>query len=166
MTTFPGRPGAVITEYLTREASRERYEAGTEFQIGQIQMVAKPGPTSTSLPSVPGRFDLSELPLQRVTNFSGACLAAMVRSRLTSSTATTLSAGSCSSRPVGTAPGAPTTTVTRQQAVRSMLPAVDCRAPSETGSAGWRDLSLLRRATEGQGDRHLPGQGLGPAGLG
>jgi hypothetical protein len=33
MVTYPGLPGPQITPYLTREASRGRYAAGTEFAI-------------------------------------------------------------------------------------------------------------------------------------
>jgi kynurenine formamidase len=43
MITYPGLPGPVITDHLTREASRERYAPGTEFQIGRIDMVANTG---------------------------------------------------------------------------------------------------------------------------
>jgi kynurenine formamidase len=43
MTTYPGLPGPVICDYLSREASRERYAAGTEFQIGRIELVANTG---------------------------------------------------------------------------------------------------------------------------
>src|SRR4051812_24081199 len=43
MVTYPGLPGPVITDHLSREASRERYALGTEFQIGRIDMVANTG---------------------------------------------------------------------------------------------------------------------------
>src|SRR5688572_6334883 len=38
--TYPGLPAPVISDHLTREASRERYAPGFEFQIGRIDMVA------------------------------------------------------------------------------------------------------------------------------
>ena len=41
--TYPGLPGPVISDHLTREASRERYAPGYEFQIGRIDMVANTG---------------------------------------------------------------------------------------------------------------------------
>ena len=41
--TYPGLPGPVITDHLSREASRERYAPGYEFQIGRIDMVANTG---------------------------------------------------------------------------------------------------------------------------
>ena len=43
MTTFPGLPGPVICDFLSREASRGRYAPGVEFQIGRIDMVANTG---------------------------------------------------------------------------------------------------------------------------
>ena len=43
MITYPGLPGPVISDHLSREASRERYAPGTEFQIGRIDMVANTG---------------------------------------------------------------------------------------------------------------------------
>ena len=33
--TYPGLPAPVITDHLSREASRERYAPGYEFQIGK-----------------------------------------------------------------------------------------------------------------------------------
>ena len=75
MTTYPGLPGPVISDFLTREASRERYDAGTEFQIGDIQMVAN---TGTYLDTPAHRFhdgfDLSELPLECIADLDGVCL--------------------------------------------------------------------------------------------
>jgi len=41
--TYPGLPGPTITDHLSREASRERYAPGFEFQIGRIDMVANTG---------------------------------------------------------------------------------------------------------------------------
>ncbi len=43
MTTYPGLPGPVISVYMSYEASRLHYAAGTEFQIGRIEMVANTG---------------------------------------------------------------------------------------------------------------------------
>jgi kynurenine formamidase len=43
MITYPGLPGPVITDHLSREESRERYAPGTEFHIGRIDMVANTG---------------------------------------------------------------------------------------------------------------------------
>jgi kynurenine formamidase len=43
LVTYPGLPAARICDYLSRERSREVYEAGTEFQIASIEMVANTG---------------------------------------------------------------------------------------------------------------------------
>ena len=75
MTTYPGLPGPVISDFLTREASRERYEAGTEFQIGEIRMVANTGTyLDTPAHRFQDGFDLSQLPLERVAGLIGVCL--------------------------------------------------------------------------------------------
>src|SRR5688500_16655379 len=70
--TYPGMPAPVISDYLSREASRERYAAGTEFHIGRIDMIAN---TGTYLDTPAHRFgdgyDLSELPLERVAGVPG-----------------------------------------------------------------------------------------------
>lgn len=69
MTTYPGLPGPVISDHLSREASRASYSPGTEFQIGRIEMVAN---TGTYLDTPAHRFadgwDLAELPLERVAH--------------------------------------------------------------------------------------------------
>jgi len=41
--THRGLPGPLICDYLSREASRERYAPGTEFQIAKIEMVVNTG---------------------------------------------------------------------------------------------------------------------------
>src|SRR5436190_12819344 len=43
MITYKGLPPPVISDYLSRENSQQRYEAGTEFQIGKIEMIANTG---------------------------------------------------------------------------------------------------------------------------
>ena len=43
MLTYKGLPAPIICDYLSREASRKLYAAGTEFQIGRIDMVANTG---------------------------------------------------------------------------------------------------------------------------
>jgi arylformamidase len=43
MITYPGLPGPVICDYLSREASRRVYAPGVEFQIGRIDLVANTG---------------------------------------------------------------------------------------------------------------------------
>jgi arylformamidase len=69
MTTYPGLPGPLICDYLSREACRDRYAPGVEFQIGKIEMVAN---TGTYLDSPFHRYaegkDLSQLPLESLAD--------------------------------------------------------------------------------------------------
>ena len=43
MITYRGLPAPLICDFLSREDSRKYYAAGTEFQIGRIDMVANTG---------------------------------------------------------------------------------------------------------------------------
>src|SRR5215212_8871527 len=43
MITYKGFPAPVICDWLSREESRSRYDEGTEFQIGRIEMIANTG---------------------------------------------------------------------------------------------------------------------------
>ena len=65
LVTYPGIPAPVITPHLTREASREHYAPGTEFEIDIIQMA---GNTGTYLDSPFHRYvdggDLASLSLE------------------------------------------------------------------------------------------------------
>ncbi|MGH2683974.1 MAG: cyclase family protein [Actinomycetota bacterium] len=67
MVTYPGIPGPVISDHLTREASRSAYAPGTEFHIAKIELVAN---TGTYLDAPSHRWadgaDLSGLPLERL----------------------------------------------------------------------------------------------------
>ena len=69
MTTYPGLPGPIICDYLSREASRASYGPGVEFQIGKIEMVAN---TGTYLDSPFHRYadgkDLAQLPLESLAD--------------------------------------------------------------------------------------------------
>jgi arylformamidase len=69
MTTYPGLPGPLICDYLSREASRSHYAPGVEFHIGKIEMVAN---TGTYLDSPFHRYadgkDLSQLSLEQLAN--------------------------------------------------------------------------------------------------
>jgi arylformamidase len=69
MITYKGLPVPIICDYLSREASRAKYAAGTEFQIGKIEMVAN---TGTYIDSPFHRYrhghDLSELKLESLAN--------------------------------------------------------------------------------------------------
>ena len=77
MVTYKGLPAPVMCDYLSREASRERYAPGTEFQIDRIDMV---GNTGTYLDSPFHRYadgkDLSELALTSLANLE--CLVVRV----------------------------------------------------------------------------------------
>ncbi len=75
MTTYPGLPGPIICDFLSREASRERYAPGVEFQIGKIEMVAN---TGTYLDSPFHRYadgkDLSRLPLESLAELEAVVI--------------------------------------------------------------------------------------------
>ncbi|MGI8917547.1 MAG: cyclase family protein [Pyrinomonadaceae bacterium] len=80
MITYKGLPGPIISDHLSRKASKANYEAGTEFHIGRIEMVAN---TGTYLDSPFHRYpegkDLSQLELSSLANLEGVlvrCLTA------------------------------------------------------------------------------------------
>jgi arylformamidase len=78
MMTYKGLPAPIICDYLSREASRERYEPGTEFQIGRIDMVAN---TGTYVDSPFHRYadgaDLAGLPLESLAELDGVVVRAL-----------------------------------------------------------------------------------------
>jgi len=43
MVTYPGLATPVISDWLSRDASRAKYAEGTTFQIGKIEMIANTG---------------------------------------------------------------------------------------------------------------------------
>jgi arylformamidase len=69
MITYKGLPAPIISDHLTREASRSHYAAGTEFHIGKVEMVAN---TGTYLDTPFHRYeqgkDLAQLDLYSVAN--------------------------------------------------------------------------------------------------
>ena len=75
MITYKGLPAPLICDFLSREQSRSHYAAGTEFQIGKIEMVAN---TGTYLDSPFHRYatgkDLSQFPLERLANLDGVVI--------------------------------------------------------------------------------------------
>ena len=80
MITYKGLPGPIISDHLSRSASKSVYEAGTEFHIGRIDPVAN---TGTYLDSPFHRYsdgkDLSQLELDSLANLESVlvrCLAA------------------------------------------------------------------------------------------
>jgi kynurenine formamidase len=82
MTTFPGLPGPIICDFLSREASRGRYAPGVEFHIGKIEMVAN---TGTYLDSPFHRYsdgkDLSRLPLESLAGLDAVVIRGPARGR-------------------------------------------------------------------------------------
>lgn len=72
MITYRGLPAPVISDFLSREASRQHYAPGTEFHIGRIEMVAN---TGTYIDSPFHRYaegkDLSQLALSSIANLEG-----------------------------------------------------------------------------------------------
>lgn len=72
MITYKGLPAPVISDFMSREASRSHYEAGTEFNIAKIDMVAN---TGTYLDSPFHRYargkDLAHLALESLANVDG-----------------------------------------------------------------------------------------------
>lgn len=74
--TYPGLPAPIICDYLSREASKAQYAAGTSFHIGRIDMVAN---TGTYVDGPFHRFeegkDLAELPLASIADLPGVVVA-------------------------------------------------------------------------------------------
>lgn len=75
MVTYPGLPGPVICDFLSRERSRQIYAPGYEFQIGSIEMV---GNTGTYLDTPFHRFaegeDLSAVDISRVAELDAVTI--------------------------------------------------------------------------------------------
>lgn len=67
MITYRNFPGPVICDWMSRVDSRSKYDEGTEFQIGKIEMIAN---TGTYIDSPFHRYadgiDISELDLDRL----------------------------------------------------------------------------------------------------
>jgi len=78
MITYKGLPAPVICDYLSREESRSRYEPGTEFQIGKIEMVSN---TGTYIDCPFHRYehgkDLSEIGLERFADLDAITIEAV-----------------------------------------------------------------------------------------
>lgn len=75
MTTYRGLPPPVITDHLSYDASRDLYEAGTEFHIGRIEMVANTGTyLDTPAHRWRGAEDLSDIGVERVAELPGLCV--------------------------------------------------------------------------------------------
>jgi kynurenine formamidase len=72
MITYPGLPAPVVSDHLTREASRGVYAEGTTFQIGRVEMVGNTG-TYVDAPfhRLADGADLVGLPLERLADVTG-----------------------------------------------------------------------------------------------
>lgn len=72
MVTYPGLPAPVISDFLSREASRSRYAEGTSFQIGRVDMVVNTG-TYVDAPfhRREDGTDVAGLPLERLADLPG-----------------------------------------------------------------------------------------------
>jgi arylformamidase len=69
MVTLPGLPGPEFGKQLTREASREIYSPGTEFEIGLLTMVTNTGTYMDSpYHRYPEGHDLTGFKLERTVN--------------------------------------------------------------------------------------------------
>ena len=80
MITYAGLPEPVISDFLSREASRTRYASGTEFHIAGINMV---GNTGTYIDAPSHRFesgkDIAGIDLQSVADLFAIILRATGR---------------------------------------------------------------------------------------
>jgi kynurenine formamidase len=75
MITYPGLPGPVVSEFLSREASIPKYAPGTTFSIGRVDFVAN---TGTYVDAPFHRFaegpDIAGLPLDRLADLPGVVI--------------------------------------------------------------------------------------------
>ncbi|HVR33343.1 MAG TPA: cyclase family protein [Acidimicrobiia bacterium] len=75
MTTYPGLPGPTLRTHLSREESRNRYDPGTEFHIGTIEMVANTGTyLDTPFHRFPEGYDIAGLSLESCADLEGLCV--------------------------------------------------------------------------------------------
>jgi arylformamidase len=72
MTTYPGLPAPLVTDFWSRESTRGRYAEGTTFQMGRIEMVAN---TGTYVDAPFHRFaegaDVASLSLEKLVDLPG-----------------------------------------------------------------------------------------------
>jgi len=82
MITYKGLPPPVVTDHLSREASRNNYAPGTEFHIGKIEMVANTGTYIDSpFHRYPDGTDLAGLDLYSVANLEGVVVRRVDRNK-------------------------------------------------------------------------------------
>jgi kynurenine formamidase len=75
MVTYPGLPGPVVSDFLSREASRDKYAEGTTFAIARLDMVANTG-TYVDAPfhRFAGGKDVGSLPLEKLADLEGVVI--------------------------------------------------------------------------------------------
>jgi arylformamidase len=80
METYPGIPGPRISEFLSREGSREHYDEGTEFHIGRIDLVANTG-TYVDVPwhRYSDGEDVASFPLENLVALEGVVVEPVMR---------------------------------------------------------------------------------------
>ena len=72
MVTYPGLPGPVVSDFLSREASRGKYAEGTTFAIARVDMVANTGTyVDAPIHRFAGGKDVGSLPLERLADLDG-----------------------------------------------------------------------------------------------
>ncbi len=71
LITYKGLPAPIICDYLSREASKQHYSEGTQFQIGKIEMVANTGTYIDSpFHRYPDGKDLAHLNLNNIADLA------------------------------------------------------------------------------------------------
>jgi kynurenine formamidase len=80
MVTYRGMLPPTISDWLSRDASRARYAAGTTFQIGKIELLANTG-TYIDAPfhRYEGAQDVASYPLEAVADLPGIVVTATAR---------------------------------------------------------------------------------------
>ncbi len=80
MVTYAGLPAPAISDWLSRDASRTRYAAGTTFQIAKIELLANTG-TYIDAPfhRYDGRADVAGYALDAVADLPGLVVRASTR---------------------------------------------------------------------------------------
>jgi len=75
LVTYPGLPAPRVSVHSSFEASRAHYDAGTEFEIGRIELVANTG-TYVDAPAhrFRGGHDVSLLPLEKLADLEGVLI--------------------------------------------------------------------------------------------
>src|SRR5207247_11103649 len=75
-----GLPALLISDWLSRDASRSRYGPGTTFQMGKIEMLANTG-TYIDAPfhRYDGGQDIGDYPLEAVADLEGVVIRATER---------------------------------------------------------------------------------------